>query len=514
MAKHIHLIKMKRLLAILFLMYGMASYATTYYVSSSDGNDSDSGLTEALAWASLSKVQASTFSAGDSILFKRGDTFRGALYRNNEDGTPSAWIYWGAYGTGNKPKILGSKDLSATGDWEVHSGNVWKTTATLGTVQDDISNLIFNNETAWGYKKKSLDSLNVQGKFFYNIADNLLYIYSVGNPATYYSHIEAAGHHDLRQGLLYWISCDYIHITDLDVRYSSAAGIETHTGNVFIIEGCDVSWIGGEWMVNDDASLTRLGNGISMVQTNDSVTVRNCTAHQCFDAGISPQAWSANAMTNMWIYNNVITNCYYSFEFWANSTYTLTNVHFYNNTCVDAGDCWSYAIPLQRGDNGTNACHLMSWALTGTVSNVTIRNNIFMGSANWAMRLDDNVDKITIDYNVFDCDTIGYTAESTKYVTLAAWVSAMSQDTHSIDGNPLFNSPIDLTIQAASPCIDAGVNTGLTDDFDGNVRPFNSVYDIGAYEYGSYEVTAGTALGTGTGADLMKDKNGRIIIIQ
>lgn len=463
------------------LLLSLNLQATTYYVSSSDGSDSDSGLTEALAWASLTKVQASTFSSGDSILFKRGDTFRGALYRNNEDGTPSNWIYWGAYGTGNKPKILGSKDLSATSAWTNHSGNVWKTAATLGTVQNDISNLIFNNEASCGFKKKSIDSLNAQGKFFYNTADHLLYMYSTSNPGTFYTHIEAAGHHDLRQGLLYWINCAYIHVADLDVRYSSGDGIEFHTHNVGIIERCETSYIGGEWLVVDDASLTRLGNGIQMSQSIDSITVRYCRAHQCFDAGISPQAWSTNSMTNIWVYNNIVTNCYYSFEFWCSTGYTLTNLHFYNNTCVDAGDCWSYDIPLQRGDNSFNACHLMSWALTGTVSGIYIRNNIFVNSANWAYRLDDNVNKMTLDYNVVVADTVGYTAESTKHITLAAWVAAMSQDAHSIDDDPLFVSPTNFNLQSTSPAKDIGVQLGLTTDFAGTTRGY--LPDIGAYEY-------------------------------
>jgi len=374
--------------------------------------------------------------------------------------------------------------LSATGDWTNHSGNVWKTAATLGTAQNDISNLIFNNETSWGYKKKSIDSLNVQGKFFYNTADHLLYIYSASNPASYYSHIEAAGHYDTRQGLCQWYSCDYITIADLDVRYSSAAGIETHTCNVITIERCDVSWIGGEWLNTGDASLTRLGNGISMVQTNDSITVRYCRAHQCFDAGISPQAWSTNAMTNMWIHDNIITNCYYSFEFWANATYTLTNLHFYNNTCIGAGYCWSYDIPLQRGDNSTNACHLMSWALTGTASSIYLRNNIFKDSRNWAYRLDDNVNKLVCDYNVVDCDTVGYTAESTKYVTLAEWVAAMSQDAHSVSGDPLIKSAYTGRIKEGSPAIDAGTDTGRTYDYYGH--KITGTPDIGAMEYGRY----------------------------
>lgn len=475
---------MKKLLILPLMLLSLMAGATTYYVKNG-GSDVAAGTSDATAWGTLLKIASSSFSPGDSILLKRGSVFRGQIYRNNEDGTNSNRIYWGAYGTGHKPLILGSKDLSATGDWEVHSGNVWKTTATLGTAQDDISNLIFNRETGWGYKKKSLDSLNVQGKFFYNLADSKLYIYSVGNPATFYSHIEAAGHHDTRQGLCQWYQCDYITIADLDVRYSSAAGIEVHTCNVITIERCDVSWIGGEWLNGEDASLTRLGNGISQVQTNDSIIVRYCKAHQCFDAGISPQAWSANAMTNMWFYGNIITNCYYSFEFWANPTYTLTNIHFYNNTCYNAGYCWSYDIPLQRGDNSTNACHLMSWALTGTASGIYIRNNIFVKSRNWAYRLDDNVNKMTLDYNVVVCDTVGYTAESTKYVTLAAWVSAMSQDSHSTANDPLIR-PGTFMLKPGSSAIDAGTSAGYTTDIYRHKVPQGSATDIGAVEYGNY----------------------------
>lgn len=467
---------MKKLLTILLFTVSLNGWATTYYVKTG-GNDGLAGTSDATAWASLTKVQSSTFSAGDSILFRRGDTFRGALYRNNEDGTPSNWIYWGAYGTGNRPKILGAKDISSTGDWTVHSGNIWKTTATLGTVQDDISNLIFNNEAFCGYKKKYIDSLNAQGKFFYNPSDNLLYLYSASNPGTFYTHIEAAGHHDLRQGLCYWISCDYIHIADLDVRYSSGAGIETHTGNVFIIERCYTAWIGGEWLLSDLGDLRRLGNGISLIQSNDSIIVRNCHAHQCFDAGISPQYWSASmSMTNMWMYNNVVTNCWYSYETWAGTGITLSNVHFYNNTCVDAGDCWGAD---QRPDPD-GASHVLIHTLAGTVSNVTVKNNILINSTHFGYKVNNNVSKLTADYNVILCDTVAYLNETNKYTTLAAWVSAASQDAHSISNNPLFVSSTDFHLQSTSPAKDIGGQLGLTTDFDGTTRGY--LPDVGAYE--------------------------------
>jgi len=59
-----------------------------------------------------------------------------------------------------------------------------------------------------------------------------------------------------------------------------------------------------------------------------------------------------------------------------------------------------------------------------------------------------------------------------------------------IDVNPLFkNQPFDLSLQSASPCIDAGTNTGafaygsVNDDIRGLPRPQGYAYDMGAYEY-------------------------------
>lgn len=476
---------MKRLLWILplLLLIGCNQYQprprgnTTYYVKTG-GNDLAAGTSDATAWATLSKVNSVTFTPGDSILFRRGDTFRGGITQA-ESGTASNWIVYGAYGTGAKPKILGSKDISSTSDWTNHSGNVWKTSATLGTLQDDISNLIFNNEASCGFKKKSIDSLNAQGKFYYNRTDDLVYIYSASNPGTYYSHIEAAGNYDVAQGLLKWTNSNYIKVENLDVRYSSAAGIETNGCNGFIVADCDVSWIGGEWLDNEGASLVRLGNGISFVQTNDSIFVYRCNVSQCFDAGISPQYWSASmSMTNMWFTNNVVKNCWYSYETWAGTGITLTNVHFDNNTCVDAGDCWSNSIHQRPDLDG--ASHVLIHTLAGTVSDVTVRNNIFLNSEHFGYKINNNISKLTCDYNVVVCDTICYANETTKYTTLAAWVAAVSKDVNSIDDDPLFVSSTDFNLQSTSPAKDIGVQLGLTTDYAGTTRGY--LPDIGAYE--------------------------------
>jgi hypothetical protein len=64
---------------------------------------------------------------------------------------------------------------------------------------------------------------------------------------------------------------------------------------------------------------------------------------------------------------------------------------------------------------------------------------------------------------------------------LASWQAATGQDANSFSVNPNLNS--DYSLKGGSPCIDKGVNVGLTKDILGN--PIVGVPDIGAFEYGS-----------------------------
>src|SRR5690348_12141113 len=58
-------------ISCLLALCGVAP-GTTYYVSSSAGSDANSGTSSAAAWATVAKVNAQVFAAGDSILFRRG----------------------------------------------------------------------------------------------------------------------------------------------------------------------------------------------------------------------------------------------------------------------------------------------------------------------------------------------------------------------------------------------------------------------------------------------------------
>lgn len=136
----------------------------TYYIDATGGSDSNDGLTEDTAWATVDKVNATTFSAGDSILFKRGETFRApaALVVTSDGTEPEAGIVpgsgsasggvitYGAYGLGEKPKILGSRDYSSDSLWTEESTNIWVAGDGTVTGSELIANPSFDTDaTGW-----------------------------------------------------------------------------------------------------------------------------------------------------------------------------------------------------------------------------------------------------------------------------------------------------------------------------------------------------------------------------
>jgi len=80
-------------------------YGATYYVST-QGNDANNGTSETTPWQTISKVNATKFQPGDSILFKGGETWNEQLNitSSGTDGNP---ITYSSYGNGNKPIFKG-----------------------------------------------------------------------------------------------------------------------------------------------------------------------------------------------------------------------------------------------------------------------------------------------------------------------------------------------------------------------------------------------------------------------
>lgn len=90
----------------------LAATGITYYVDSINGNDSNTGTSDSLAWKSLSKVSNKTdFQPGDQILFKAGGSWTGTL-NIKSSGAAGNPIVVGMYGSGSKPVINGNASHS------------------------------------------------------------------------------------------------------------------------------------------------------------------------------------------------------------------------------------------------------------------------------------------------------------------------------------------------------------------------------------------------------------------
>jgi len=91
------------------LLLSSGAMATTYYVDSVTGSESNPG-TLALPWKNIgagSKVNTVLFQPGDTILFKRGSSWTGFIQPARCGGTEGNPITFDAYGTGAKPVIDG-----------------------------------------------------------------------------------------------------------------------------------------------------------------------------------------------------------------------------------------------------------------------------------------------------------------------------------------------------------------------------------------------------------------------
>ena len=109
---------------IFLLLLSTKVQAKNYYVSS-NGNNSNDGLTEVTSWQTIAKVNSFIFGWGDFILFKRGDTFYGSIVVSRSN------LNFGAYGSGAKPIITG---LSTVTGWVNLGGNIWEAPITQAPI--------------------------------------------------------------------------------------------------------------------------------------------------------------------------------------------------------------------------------------------------------------------------------------------------------------------------------------------------------------------------------------------
>src|ERR1035437_10961641 len=94
---------------LIFVLLALPLSATTYYVDNCvvTGNDSNNGTSTSTPWLTVNKVNTSSFSAGNSILFERTCQWRETLTVPS-NGSAGSRLVFDAYGTGALPIIIGA----------------------------------------------------------------------------------------------------------------------------------------------------------------------------------------------------------------------------------------------------------------------------------------------------------------------------------------------------------------------------------------------------------------------
>lgn len=192
--------------------------ATDYYVSSA-GSDAANGTSTGTSWRTISKVNGSTFSAGDRILFNRGDMWREQLTipSSGAAGNP---ITFGAYGTGAQPII---NCANVTTGWTNAGSNQWWVNNPNSTFTNQA--MINLNGTLYDLEQTSLVAVDATREYYIDVAasPDRIYVYSTVDPggvttevsARLYGIVTAAGASSKK----------HIVIENIEVRYAGRVGV-------------------------------------------------------------------------------------------------------------------------------------------------------------------------------------------------------------------------------------------------------------------------------------------------
>ncbi len=101
---------MRITLLIMCLLAVLSANSKNYYFSSV-GNDLKTGNAPAKAWKNVEKLAALNLKPGDSVLFRRGDTFSAEI-RIKNSGKAGKPIVFSAYGKGKLPVLTGAVKLT------------------------------------------------------------------------------------------------------------------------------------------------------------------------------------------------------------------------------------------------------------------------------------------------------------------------------------------------------------------------------------------------------------------
>ena len=495
---------------IIFVPMTVNAAGTTFYVDSVGGNDYNNGTSTATAWRTLTKVNSTTFTAGDTILFKRGCSWSGRLYPlgSGSSGSP---ITIDAYGTGNLPGI--------------NCGGAYNEA------------LLLVNQEYWVIKNLELTNTTT---------DTTAYRRGV--------YVEA---YDKSDGV-----CSYIHLQNLYIHdvngkqnawsYDGGGIVMMVKGSTLstkfddiLINGCTIKNINmvGIYLNNNWKNRAQITSGVGPWNGHTNVVISNNTLFNLGEDGIvtsecdgprveynvvgdshrKPVELSASPHVGLFPYN-CYGSVYQNNEVYLTRT-TLDGQGYDIDTCFGTTIMqYNYShdneggfMLLCNGNNAENA-GIVRYNISQNDRNSVIKNSsnnsystyIYNNTFYVRPGLDTMLVDREFDYQVFNdnfYNNIFYNLGSGGY-SFKPGVAVFDyncfygnhpenepSDAHKITSDPKLLGPGLASVerssadwyklQSTSPCINSGTTIGGNGgkDFWGNTVPYNTSTDRGAFEY-------------------------------
>jgi len=359
----------------------------------------------------------------------------------------------------------------------------------------------------WGASKASKDELEAEYDWWFDDPNNRLYVYAATDPATRYSSVEVS----LDNGRGIWVDqshyYNYIIVDGFEIAFISGNGIvlreySTITNNTIHHLGIDTAnhSYGAEVNCGTDSTISHntiyevLVAGIYSTghydpHTTEGVIVESNTVYDC---GITLIKFITSADADATCASNIIryNNLYYTDSYVPTATYgngiliegrsgsAADDFEIYQNIirAYKTGILLYYYTTnakVYNNDITAKVGYGISVPPTGSSGDI-IKNNIIVDSALGGLFAPDKAVISDCDYNCW------YTTTGTVYTLIdgvsyhsddfAAYKAATGWDTHGLWEDPLITSAAtpDFHLLPASPCINAGVDVGLTEDIEGN----------------------------------------------
>ncbi len=311
---------------IIMIMITSQIFAATYYVDATNGSDSNSGTSPEIAWKTINKVNNSSFNPGDSILFKKGETWREQLIVPSS-GSPGNPITFGAYGSGDNPLIIGSNDYDDPAKWTDLGSNKWATANSSFTSEVKIIWYDTGSTPQLCTKVSNEVDLDTNWEFWYDAGNDRVELYhDVGNPANKTNGLEI-GKRLLCIGS--GSNRNYITIDGIDMKFANWDGIRwLNTPVGMIIKNLNTNYNGQCGINTVYADNILINNiiaeynfyGIGLFDST-SGEIKNCSIENNIDHGIC-----LTRSGNIIVQNNMIGH---------NERTAVGGDQFYNSTVQD-----------------------------------------------------------------------------------------------------------------------------------------------------------------------------------